>query len=72
MGGVAVNSPYNDEAVAAQAMLRQHIAVTSELYRMRLQEKADSIRAAVLSGETSDLRVLALADTLDRLAGNMD
>lgn len=48
----------------------QRVEAASQEYRIRLQEKAANMRAAVLEGETSDERVLEVAEELERLAGN--
>lgn len=56
--------------VLAAVALR--VDAASQDYRTRLYEKAGTMRAAVLDGETTDARVLAVAEALERLAGNED
>lgn len=59
----------SDRNLTAMAFANR-VEMTSQEYRMRLQRKAATMRAAVLDGETADGRVLAVAEALERLAGN--
>lgn len=54
----------------ASAAFADHVETISREYRMKLQRKAATMREAVLNGETEDDRVLAVAEALERLAGN--
>jgi hypothetical protein len=58
-----------DDASARSALLTQRLVAASHEYRMRLSEKAATMRAAVRDGETGDRRVLTIAGDLERLAG---
>jgi hypothetical protein len=58
------------ELSSHSAVLADSVMTASCEYRSMLQEKAAAMRAAVTSGETEDARVLAVAETLERLAAN--
>ncbi len=58
------------DTVADTALVARRVQEASLKYRMRLQMKVATMRAAVTEGETADPRVLAVAEALERLAGN--
>ncbi len=63
------DKPIADEDFVSAAFA-DRVEATSEEYRMQLLRAAATMRQAVLNGETEDDRVLALAEALERLAGN--
>lgn len=59
------------DAMSVKAMVfERRVETASHEYRMKLHDKAVRMRAAVSGGETADPRVLAVAEALERLAGN--
>ena len=60
--GVPIRRSATEVIETMAAAFEQRVETASQEYRKRLQEKAATMRAAVLDGETADERVLAVAE----------
>lgn len=62
--------PVEDRLAVVADFMGRRIQTASQEYREQLQAKVANMREAVLRGETTDARVLEVAEVLERIAGN--
>lgn len=65
-------SNFHVDIITSTALVARRVEDASQEYRMRLQQKVATMRAAVAEGETADPHILAVVDGLERLAEDAD